>query len=165
VQINSQVCPWALQRANFLMGGGAPVAPAAPAADSRFHPMAVEPVAPPNVQLARPYPPAPTPGGQLVPTASASATFTTSRQPGVTQASASGPSQFTGLLRRSGRGRAGRPTYVLECERGPYLYANPAAGVDLEPYVGKNVELVGTAGYDGEWRANYMTVTQVRLLQ
>jgi hypothetical protein len=73
--------------------------------------------------------------------------------------------QFIGQLRRSGRGRFNKPTYVLEAERGPLMYANPAPGVDLDPYVGRNVELIGTAAYDGELRANYMVVTQIRLVQ
>lgn len=158
--INSQVTPWALDRANFLMGYTRAV-PTVPVADSRFHPMAVEPVTPPNVQLTRPYPPAPE-----QPAPATAATFTASRQVAAAPGAISGPSQFVGLLRRSGRGRgiAGK-TYVLESDRGPLLYATPSAGVDLEAYVGKNVELTGVAGYDGEWRANYMTVTQVRLVQ
>jgi SH3-like domain-containing protein len=144
--INSPVAPQAIARANYLLGAAPPGT--APVVDSRFSPVSTEP----TVHLARPSP------GSAVP---AGATFSVSRQTGTAVAGL----QFIGQLRRSGRGRFNRPTYVLEAERGPLLYANPSTGVDLEPYVGRNVELLGTAAYDGELRANYMVVTQVRLVQ
>jgi hypothetical protein len=96
------------------------------------------------------------------PVSTAGATFTTSRQPGE---SASAP-PCVGRLRRAGRGIGDRPTYVLESTTGaPLLYANPVAGIELDSYIGHTVELTGTTTYYGLLRANYMWVTQVRLLQ
>jgi hypothetical protein len=150
--INSPVAPQAIGRANYLLGNAPPAAPTP--ATNNYAPLPAADAAA-GVRLSRPYPP--------TPVAPAGATFTTSRQ--AAEVAAAGGLQFVGQLRRSGRGKNNRPTYVLEVARGPYLYANPGPGVDLDPYVGRNVELIGAALYDGELRANYMTVTQVRPVQ
>jgi hypothetical protein len=74
---------------------------------------------------------------------------------------ASGP----GRLRRAGRCVEYRRTYVLETGQGiPTLYVTPQDGLDLEPYVNRNVELFGPAIYRGDLRANYMTVVRVQPL-
>jgi hypothetical protein len=157
--INSPVAPQAIGRANYLLGTAPPPA-GSPLADSRLRPSTVaDPVAP-VVRLSQPYPPAAVPAMQ--PVSTAGAMFTTSRQPG----ESASPPPCVGRLRRAGRGIGNRPTYVLESTTGtPLLYANPVAGVDLDSYIGHTVELTGTTTYYGELRANYMWVTQVRLLQ
>jgi len=75
-------------------------------------------------------------------------------------------SSGAGRLRRSGRLVEGRRTYVLESAQGyPLYYVSPQQGLDLEPYVERQVELFGPAIYSGELRANYMIANQLRLLQ
>ncbi len=148
MQINSPVAPQAIRRANYLLAGQANASPPAP--DSRFSPMPSGSAMSPSVQLARPCAPA----------SSGGATFTTSRQ-GTAAAAAS--TQWVGRLRRAGRGIFDRPTYVLESSWGsPILYANAGPGVDLESHVGQTIELVGSAYYHGEMRANYILVTAVK---
>jgi hypothetical protein len=155
LSINSPVAPQAIGRANYLLGTAPPPA-GSPLADSRLRSSTVDPV----VRLAQPYPPAAVPAVQ--PGSTAGATFTTSHQAGGT---ASAP-PCVGRLRRAGRGIGDKPTYVLESTTGtPLLYANPVAGIDLDSYIGHTVELTGNTTYYGLLRANYMWVTQVRLLQ
>ena len=56
----------------------------------------------------------------------------------------------------------GKQAYVLENTQGrPLLYVTAQAGLNLEPYVNRNVELFGPAIYRGDLRANYMTVVRV----
>ncbi len=75
------------------------------------------------------------------------------------------PSSGPGRLRTSGRMVDGRRCYVLESDEGyPRLYCAPNAGVNLEPYLNRNVELFGPAIYHGELRANYMTVVRIQFL-
>jgi SH3-like domain-containing protein len=153
--INSPVAPQALARANYLLAGGQPTA----TVDTRFTPSATSaPTA--SVRLAAPFSPVPS-TSQSVTTAGAS--FTVAPQRAV--ANSATTIQFAGLLRKSARNRNGLPTYVLESSSSVRLYVNPAAGVDLESYVGRNVEVTGTANYDGELRSNFMLASQVRPVQ
>jgi hypothetical protein len=152
--INSPICPQALGRANYLLGIVPPAS--SPVTDSRLRPMTPEPVTPPVVRLAQPCTPAVPPDQPL---STAGATFTTSRQQGDMLSTP----QWVGRLRRAGRGIGNRPTYVLESSTGaPLLYANPVVGVELDSFIGQNVQLIGTTTYYGELRAQYMWVTQVR---
>jgi len=74
----------------------------------------------------------------------------------------SGPGQ----LRRAGFFVDGKQAYVLENSQGrPLLYVTAQTGLNLEPYVNRNVELYGPVIYHGDLRNNYMTATQVNLLQ
>jgi hypothetical protein len=67
-----------------------------------------------------------------------------------------------GSLRRAGRGVDDRVTYVLESQRGGVrLYVTPGAGLDLEPYLNRTVEIYGTVVYRGDLRAYYMTASIV----
>jgi hypothetical protein len=107
-----------------------------------------------QVQLTRPLSASAAPGQ---PATTAYAVYSTSRQAG-------SDFQWIGWLQRSGRVIGDRPTYRLEMQNG-MLYANGANGVNLEPYVGHYVELIGTANYYGAIRTNYMSVSQVRQIQ
>ena len=81
--------------------------------------------------------------------------------PGTQKVYSSGP----GKLVRAARQVSGQPTYRLLTSQGnPTLYATAAPGLDLELFVDKNVELIGTAQYVGEMRANHMQVLQVQPL-
>jgi hypothetical protein len=125
----------------------------------RVYPMPVEPSALPNVHLNPPAPAAPavTPVYQ---TTSASAPAAV-RQP----ENAGGYSQ-SGYLRRAGRAVENKRTYCLESPTGyPLMYVTTQAGLDLEPYLNRNVEVFGPANYNGVLRANYMTATRVQPLQ
>ncbi len=69
-----------------------------------------------------------------------------------------------GWLRRTGGWYLdNKPAYALEADqRGQLrLYVTAGPGVDLEPHIGKHVELYGSLVYHKELRTNYMTVTQV----
>jgi hypothetical protein len=70
----------------------------------------------------------------------------------------------TGWLRRGYRVLEGQRTYVLEDNHGrPLYYILPQAGLDLERYVGHNVDLYGTLVYHGELRALLMNATHVQM--
>jgi division/cell wall cluster transcriptional repressor MraZ len=74
----------------------------------------------------------------------------------------SGPGQ----LRRAGFFVNGKQAYVLENTQGrPLVYVTAQAGLNLEPYVNRNVEVFGPVIFHGDLRNNYMTATQVNLLQ
>src|SRR5262249_4025408 len=69
-----------------------------------------------------------------------------------------------GWLRRTGFELLdNKPAYALEADQKGqrWLYVTGGSGVDLEPYIGKHVELYGPMVYHGVLRTNYMTVTQV----
>jgi SH3-like domain-containing protein len=156
-QINHERVPDALRRASELMSP----APAPGAADSRLRPVAAEAPMPSPARLNAPYPATTTSASPIA--SQVGATYTTSRQ--TSPAATSTAPQFTGLLRKAGRSKNGLATYVLESDSWARCYVNGAPGVNLEPYLNKNVELIGTSSYDGEMRANYIYATQVRPLQ
>jgi hypothetical protein len=126
---------------------------------------------------------APAPGGQATsqycyvkenaPAPSQPTTMTTSRLPApappppppaapAAQQSGSGP----GRLYKAGFFVDGKQAYVLETSQGrPRLYVTGTAGMSLEPYVNRVVELYGPMVYRGDLRTNYMTATQVTPLQ
>jgi uncharacterized protein YgiM (DUF1202 family) len=71
-----------------------------------------------------------------------------------------------GFLRRSYLTVDGKPTFVLESSAGTvHLYVTAQAGVNLEPYVNRNVNLYGPMIYYGPVKSNYMVVQQVQPLQ
>ncbi|MFL5340298.1 MAG: hypothetical protein ACJ8F7_09110 [Gemmataceae bacterium] len=72
---------------------------------------------------------------------------------------ASGP----GVLRRSAVRIDGVQAYALETPRGQLLYyVTPTPGLDLEPFVGQRVELMGTTRIRGDVRgADHLTATRV----
>lgn len=72
------------------------------------------------------------------------------------------PSGF-GRLRNSGYRVDNRRTFVWEATDGRslHLYVTEGPGVNLEPYVGRIVEVVGQIVYRAELRANYMVANQV----
>jgi MraZ protein len=81
---------------------------------------------------------------------------------GLPQAQASGP----GRLRRAGFFVDGKQAYVLENSQGrPLLYVSGQSGMNLEPYVNRQVNLQGSVIYHGDLRADYMTATGVNVLQ
>jgi hypothetical protein len=47
----------------------------------------------------------------------------------------------------------------------PRMYLTAQPGLNLELFVGRNVDLTGTVVYRGDVKTYYMTVTQVRQLQ
>jgi hypothetical protein len=102
-----------------------------------------------TVRLASPGPPAPAPA-----------------QPGASCGPGGSCSAGSGRLRRAGRTVEDQRTYVLENSQGfPLFYVTPRPGIDLEPYLQRDVELFGPVIYRGDLRANFMTVTGVRPVQ
>ena len=78
-------------------------------------------------------------------------------------ASGTFPSSGPGVLYRSGRKVDDVVAYRLESDVGNMiLYVTPRQGVNLEPYVGHRVELLGPAEYRPDMCANYMVVEKVR---
>jgi hypothetical protein len=71
-----------------------------------------------------------------------------------------------GLLRAAGRGVDSRRTYVLQDSRGMIqMYVTGQPGVDLESYVGRNVQLYGPLVYRMDIRAYYMNAQRITPLQ
>jgi hypothetical protein len=71
-----------------------------------------------------------------------------------------------GRLRRTSRTIDGRRAYYLESGQGLMLmYATEQAGVNLEPLVDRNVELLGQVVPRGDVRPQYMTVVHARELR
>jgi hypothetical protein len=68
-----------------------------------------------------------------------------------------------GELRRAGFYLDSRLTYVLMCKDRPPLYVTALPQLNLEPYVGRMVELFGPIVYRGDIKQNYMTAAQVSL--
>jgi SH3-like domain-containing protein len=69
-----------------------------------------------------------------------------------------------GLLRRSGRVVDYQPTYVLENDAytPPITYVMPQTGLNLESWIGKNVELHGPMVYRGDLRGFVLTAVQAQ---
>ena len=82
-----------------------------------------------------------------------------STTPHATGERASGP----GVLRRSAVRIDGVQAYALETPRGQLLYyVTPTPGLDLEPFVGQRVELMGTVRTRGDVRgADHLTASRV----
>jgi hypothetical protein len=68
-----------------------------------------------------------------------------------------------GELRRAGFYLDNRLTYVLMSKDRPPLYVTALPQLNLEPYVGRMVELYGPVIYRGDIKQNYMTAAQVNL--
>jgi len=84
-------------------------------------------------------------------------------------AAAPAPTSATTIF-RSGPGRLRRapfyldnkPTYALESSQGNLrIYVTAQQGLNLEPYVNRNLELLGPMFYHGQLKTNYMAATQV----
>lgn len=125
---------------------GLPAAPAGPAApDARLRPVPADLAGPPAGTCAPgPAPPQPGPG----PVRAVSVQMI-------------GP----GRLMRSAYWIDARATYVLETPQAQVMaYLVPQPGVDLERYVGQNVEVLGQTVPRADVRGQYMTVARVRPL-
>jgi tetratricopeptide (TPR) repeat protein len=111
------------------------------------------------LRQAEPPRPAPT---AVVPVTTANAAPAS----GVVQASAQSVQMLgPGQLLRAATPIDGRPTYVLNSAQGAVIaYLTPQAGVNLEPYVGQNVEALGQIVPRNDIRDRFMTVVRVRLL-
>jgi hypothetical protein len=89
-------------------------------------------------------------------------------QPGSTQTSTATPKGYAsgpGTLVRAAIRIEGQPAYRLLTDgNNPTLYVTAVPGIDLERFLDQRVELMGTAEYRGELRANRMHVHQVQPL-
>jgi SH3-like domain-containing protein len=132
----------------------------------RTYPLAAEPPGrAPVVRLASPVGSVPARAGGVTP---APAPATPAPAPATPATPAPRPTSpypvYAGLLHRAGHCLAGRLTYRLQMGETSHLYVTPNNGVNLEPYVGRNVELTGPTDYRGDLRAYLMTVTRVQPL-
>ena len=146
---------FALNRSQFLAENprsGAPPAPAwpasgrpAPAAGGTIQPAVRPGMSPPPASRPPSYPVGTAPAAGVGPV------------PGHTPVS-SGP----GRLERAAFFIDGRQAYALVSSQGlPRLYVTAQDGVNLEPFVNRNVELIGPMAYRGDLRTNYMRAGQV----
>jgi hypothetical protein len=149
----------ALNRAAYLRNPNRqPANPAARASETRYSsgppegrlaPLAAEPGPTPTTRLNAPQKP-----GDPVARPASSGTE-----------NGNWPSSGPGWLRRAGRNVDYQPTYVLENSQGiPRFYIIPQAGLQLEPYLHRNVEVFGPTVYRGELRANLMTAVRIKEL-
>lgn len=156
------------QRLRGTAAAYTPAAPVsqAPAAPAAYTPPAAAAAPPSGYVYGQPVPPAPQPQQAV-------SQYTYQRDPSapLTQQSpmpqprpAAVPPQWSppGYLRHAALKVEARPTYALESSEGMLrLYVCPGPGMNLEPYVGRNVTVYGPAVYSGELRTNYMLVNQV----
>jgi hypothetical protein len=69
-----------------------------------------------------------------------------------------------GVLTRSANTIFGQPGYALDGGPGvPVVYVTAQPGVNLEPYVGRQVMVEGPLNYHPGWRKEHVTAIQVRL--
>jgi hypothetical protein len=143
---------WAAGWANYLESVNRPPARATPASRLPAHEVRT-----PNPPDKAPTPAAP-PGARLAPPKGTSADANAGAAPAPEFAT------HSGRLREAGCGLGYQKAYVLEADGRPFLYMTAPAGVDLQPYVGRDVEVTGRVAYHNELRAYYMPVARVRPL-
>ena len=108
---------------------------------------------PTNAQGQPGYCPVPCPP----PSGTAQSSYPSGRGPAAV-AQSSGP----GRLRPAGRFVDARRAYALDNSQGrPIMYVTEQPGVNLEPYLNRNVELYGDVVYRMDLRAYVMTATRV----
>jgi hypothetical protein len=86
----------------------------------------------------------------------------------VTPPIASAPSPwptYRGRLSKAYRAQEGARTYMLELPNGVPFYVSPQPGIDLDPYIDRNLQVMGPIAYRPELRAWIMTVKQAQPLQ
>jgi hypothetical protein len=165
---------WALQRANFLRNGyqnyGGPTGYPAPTAGRVYALPASSAggglqVGPPTTARAASSPADVTRTTTIKRDSSA---FVPQAPTGAPPRLAPGSSPsswqgYKGVLRRAGRVVEGQTTYALDdpVTLRPVLYASPGAGVNLEGYLNREVELWGYTVYRGDLKNNHMTATRV----
>jgi hypothetical protein len=99
--------------------------------------------------------------GQIIPTpANQGAT-------GAVNPAAAGQWSGPGWFRKAGFNLDGKQVYAFQDYRGQHLfYLMAEAGVSLDQYVNRNVNVYGKVGYRGDTvRANFMTVSHIQPLQ
>src|SRR5262249_7297993 len=83
------------------------------------------------------------------------ATVDTSKLPG-------GPYDAVGVLRPVVSRRPGAPPFALVNEQGQVVsFVTPSPDVNLQPYLGRTIGVVGTRGYVPEFRRGHVTASRV----
>ena len=86
----------------------------------------------------------------------------TPQQAGVSATAPGGPYDATGILRPVVSRRPGAPQFALVDERGQVLsFITPTPDVNLQPYLGHRVGVVGNKGYIAEFNRSHVTATRV----
>jgi uncharacterized protein YgiM (DUF1202 family) len=84
------------------------------------------------------------------------------QQTGVAATAPSGPYDATGILRPVVSRRPGAPQFALVDERGQVLsFITPTPDVNLQPYLGHRVGVVGNKGYIAEFNRSHVTAARV----
>lgn len=85
---------------------------------------------------------------------------------GGTQASEAGRFDAVGVLRPVVSRRPGAPQFALVDERGQVIsFVTPSPDLNLQPYLGRRVGVVGTRGYMPEFRRNHVVAGRVSPLE
>ena len=73
-----------------------------------------------------------------------------------------GPYDATGILRPVVSRRPGAPQFALVDERGQVLsFVTPSPDVNLQPYVGQRIGVIGNRGFIAEFSRNHVTAARV----
>lgn len=82
--------------------------------------------------------------------------------PGTTLAAGSGQYDAVGILRPVVSRRPGAPQFALVDERGQVLsFVTPSPDVNLQPYLGRRVGVVGNRGFIAEFNRSHVTAARV----
>jgi hypothetical protein len=110
---------------------------------------------PANVAQNGQPPITPLPGGPAIPTAATAAA--TPPSPGN-----AGPYDAVGILRPVVSRRPGAPQFALVDDRGQVLsFITPTPDMNLQPYLGRRVGVVGSRGYIAEFNRAHVTAARV----
>jgi hypothetical protein len=111
---------------------------------------------PTGASVAQTTPAAQTPLAQQQPVAGAPAA------PGVAAATPAGSYDAMGILRPVVSRRPGAPQYALVDDRGQVLsFITPSPDVNLQPYLGHRVGVVGNKGYIAEFNRSHVTAARI----
>jgi len=67
---------------------------------------------------------------------------------------------YVGRLSQAYRGTGSVRLYMLELPNRDIIYVSPQPGIDIEPYVGRNLQVSGPLAYRADLRRYFMTVMQ-----
>ena len=86
----------------------------------------------------------------------------TALAPTATAAAPGGPYDAMGILRPVVSRRPGAPQFALVDDRGQVLsFITPTPDVNLQPYLGQRVGVVGNKGYIAEFNRSHVTAARV----
>jgi uncharacterized protein YgiM (DUF1202 family) len=101
-------------------------------------------------------------GATIAQSTPAGQTTITPQQAGVAATAPGGPYDAIGILRPVVSRRPGAPQFALVDERGQVLsFITPTPDINLQPYLGHRVGVVGNKGYIAEFNRSHVTAARV----